>query len=125
MDWSKILSDILAAVLLAILPPLAVYLVKWLRAQAAYLVNKIEQNAPDWADTLRYAASLAVAAAEQANLAGALEDKKTYAISIVEMYLARYGFIVDLDLIDAEIERQVLEQFPHEEPETPEPTEQP
>lgn len=79
--------------------------------------SQIRQWKPDVADEMYYAAKFAVAAAEQVGLTGALKDlaesKLDYAIDMAERYLAENGIkAIDLDLLRAAIEAQVMAQFP-------------
>jgi hypothetical protein len=65
---------------------------------------------PTLADQLSFYAKIAVEAAEQAGLAKIVTDKKEYAIDIVIRWLDANGLNgVDVELIAAEIERQVRE----------------
>jgi hypothetical protein len=111
-DWSGLLSTCIQAVALVALPLLAKYAVSWMTAQREYLEKQARAYAPDEMDILIEAARMAVGAAEQSKLAGLVEDKKQYAIGVVEQWLSTKGFVVDLHLIEAEIERQVGLQFP-------------
>jgi hypothetical protein len=112
-------SNLLVQILVVALPPLVVALLAWLFAQIKMNWAKAKQAAPELCYALEEAASLAVKAAEQSKLAGFISDKKTEALKIAELYLASRGFKVDLRLIEASIERAVLEYFPHEdEPKT-------
>ena len=111
MDWMPILSKVLEAVLIALLPPLAVGLVGLVVALFRKWWIQAKEYAPQITDLLEEAAKLAVRAAEQAGIAELIEDKKQYAIQIVELWLEARGVTVDIDLIDAAIEAAVLLQF--------------
>ncbi len=112
MDWMPILSKVLEAVLIALLPPLAVALVGLVVALArkAWMQAK-DSFAPQITDLLEDAAKMAVRAAEQAGIAELIDDKKQYAIQIVELWLEARHVSVDIDLIDAAIEAAVLKEF--------------
>jgi len=56
-------------------------------------------------------ATIAVRAAEQANIAGLIKDKKQYAVEILDKSLKDHGFNVNLDVISAAIEAAVLQEF--------------
>jgi hypothetical protein len=109
MEWMPILSKVVEAVLVAILPPLAVALIAWLIGLAKKAWAEFKLINPTVADYLEYAARFAVEAAEQAGAAKLIEDKKEYAIRIAEVWLAEYHVTIDIDLIDAAIEKAVRE----------------
>lgn len=112
IDYSSILQTILLAIIAAVVPSI----IAWLKAQAAYLVEKIRAAQPELTDYLRDAADIAVRAAEQSKLAGLIEDKKDYALEVAEAWLEARGVTIDLHLLEAAIEAAVGENFPHEEP---------
>ena len=114
MEWMPIISKVLEAVLIAILPPLAVALVSLLLGLAKELWARAKLLNPTVTDYIELAAEFAVQAAEQAGAAELIEDKKQYAIQIAEAWLEAHHLTVDLDLIDAAIEKAVLELFPNE-----------
>jgi hypothetical protein len=93
------------------LPALASAAFAWLfsLAKKAWLDFKAKRAGS--ASVLEEVAKLAVLAAEQANIAGMIEDKKEYALDIAEKRLSEYGLKVDLDMISAAIEAAVMEQF--------------
>jgi hypothetical protein len=111
MDWMPILSKVLEAVLIAVLPPLAVGLVGLVVALFRKWWIQAKEYAPQVTDLLEEAAKMAVRAAEQAGIAQLIEDKKQYAIQIVELWLEARHVSVDIDLIDAAIEAAVLKEF--------------
>lgn len=104
MNWNEILGAVLQAVLIAILPTLAVAAFKWLWAKASTVWAELSERYPTVTDLLRQSACIAVSAAEQAGAAGLITEKKQYAIGIAEKWLAEHGVVLDLDLIDAAIE---------------------
>ncbi len=110
MDWMPIFSKVLEAVLIAVLPPLAVAVLGLVIALArkAWMQAK-DSFAPQITDLLEDAAKMAVRAAEQAGIAELIDDKKQYAIQIVELWLEARHVSVDIDLIDAAIEAAVLQ----------------
>lgn len=121
IDWNVVLSSVLQAVLIAVLPPVVVVGLVWLRAQTAWLWAKVREWNPSVADILEEGAEFAVKAAEQAHIGKLVEDRKAYAIEIAEKWLELKGITVDLDLLDAAIEKAVIENFP--KPALPTPTE--
>lgn len=78
----------------------------------------VKKTKPDIARELQNAAEFAVRAAEQVGLSGALKtlatSKLEYAIGVCESFLEKQGVKgVDLDLIRAAIEAEVIKSFPH------------
>ena len=116
-----IVSKVLEAVLIAILPPLAAAMVAWMLAKAKEGWARAKRWNPTVTDLIEEAAKFAVRAAEQAGAAELIADKKAYALQIAEAWLAQRNITTDLDLIDAAIEAAVLELFSDDKPEeTPE-----
>jgi len=115
MEWMPVLSKVLEAILIAILPPLAVALVSFVVAKAKDVWERAKQWNPTVTQYLEQAAVFAVQAAEQAGAAALIEDKKQYAIQIAEAWLAANHITTDIDLIDAAIEKAVLELFNSDE----------
>ena len=111
MEWMPILSKVIEAILIAILPPLAVVLVSVVLAHAKKLWADLKQRYPSVTDLVEQAAVFAVQAAEQAGAAELIKDKKEYAIQIAEAWLVANHITTDIDLIDAAIEKAVLELF--------------
>jgi hypothetical protein len=111
MEWMPILSKVLEAVLIAVLPPLAVALVGLVVSLVRKWWIEAKLYAPKITDLIEDAARLAVRAAEQAGAAQLIEDKKQYAIEIAEKWLEARGLTVDIDLLDAAIEAAVLQLF--------------
>ena len=111
MEWMPILSKVIEAILIAILPPLAVVLVSVVLAYAKKLWADLKQRYPSVTDLVEQAAVFAVQAAEQAGAAELIKDKKQYAIQIAEAWLEANHITTDIDLIDAAIEKAVLELF--------------
>ncbi len=118
MEWMPILSKVIEAILIAILPPLAVVLVSVVLAHAKKLWADLKQRYPSVTDLVEQAAVFAVQAAEQAGAAELIKDKKEYAIQIAEAWLVANHITTDIDLIDAAIEKAVLELF-NSDDETP------
>ncbi len=110
IDWTVIIQAVLLAIIAAIVPSL----VKWLQAQAAYQLVRAKHYQPELTAYLTECATFAVRAAEQSALAGLIENKKQYALEVGEKWLATKGIIIDLHLLEAAIEKAVLDEFPHE-----------
>jgi len=111
MDWMPVLSKVIEAILIAILPPLVAFLVSIGLAYAKRVWGDLKQRYPSVTDLVEQAAVFAVQAAEQAGAAELIKDKKEYAIQIAEAWLEANHITTDLHLIDAAIEKAVLELF--------------
>ena len=118
MEWMPILSKVIETILIAILPPLAVVIVSAAVAYAKRLWNDLKLRYPSVTELIEEAAVFAVQAAEQAGAAELIADKKQYAIQIAEAWLEANHITTDIDLIDAAIEKAVLELF-NSDDETP------
>ena len=111
MEWMPILSKVIEAILIAILPPLVAFLVSIGLAYAKRVWGDLKQRYPTVTELIEQAAVFAVQAAEQAGAAELIKDKKEYAIQIAEAWLEANHITTDIDLIDAAIEKAVLELF--------------
>ena len=111
MEWMPILSKVIEAILIAILPPLIVALITFLIVKAKEVWARAKAWNPTVTEYLEKAARFAVQAAEQAGAAELIKDKKQYAIQIAEAWLEANHITTDIDLIDAAIEKAVLELF--------------
>jgi len=114
MDWMPVISKVLEAVLIAILPPLAVALVSLILGYAKELWARARLLSPAVTEYIELAAEFAVQAAEQAGAANLIADKKAYALEIAERWLEAHKLFVDLNLVDAAIEKAVSELFPNQ-----------
>ena len=111
MDWTGILSRVLEAILVAVLPVLFASLAGFLVAKAKLFWAQAKEWNPTVTDLAERAAHFAVVAAEQAGAAKLIEDKKAYALNIAELWLKERNITIDLYLLDAAIEKAVLEAF--------------
>ena len=111
MDWTGILSRVLEAILIAVLPVLFASLAGFLVAKAKLLWAQAKDWNPTVTDLVERAARFAVIAAEQAGAAELAKDKKQYALNIAELCLKERNITIDLYLLDAAIEKAVLEVF--------------
>ena len=111
MDWMPVFSKVIEAILIAILPPLVAFLVSIGLAYAKRVWGDLKQRYPSVTELIEEAAVFAVQAAEQAGAAELIADKKQYAIQIAEAWLVANHITTDIDLIDAAIEKAVLELF--------------
>lgn len=108
LDFVSVFAE---GVLLAIAPVLASMVAAWLIAQVKTAWAKAREAAGEWVWVLDAIADKAVQAAEQANMAGLIQDKKAYALDLAQQFLSEQGYKIDVSLIDAAIEAAVLEQF--------------
>jgi hypothetical protein len=119
MDWNLILSQVITAVLIALLPPLAVAAIRFLWAQGKLVWEKAKTWNPAVTALIEQAAQFAVIAAEQAGAAKLITDRKAYALKVAEAWLAERGLTIDLDLLDAAIEKAVYDEFKSDKPRLP------
>lgn len=105
IEWNVITSQVITAVLKVIIPVAVALVLKW----AGELWLKIKGENPELADVLSYAAELAVEASEQIFGSGQGEQKKQYAIKAIQNVLAKYGLVIDVEVIADAIEREVYE----------------
>ena len=94
------------------LPILSGFLIALLKSWIDAKVAEIEANKPKLADAIKQAVGLAVAAAEQMELSGFIEDKKNYALIVAQEWLDRNGWEeVNITVLEAAIEAEVLKAF--------------
>ncbi len=115
--WVDLLEKLLVA-FVSFAAPLAV---AWLFAQFKLVWAKFKAEKPDTAWLLEQAASMAVKAAEQANVAQHLDSKKDYALEVANKWLAAHGVPIDTFLLDAAIEAAVFDELNKNKPQ-PKPT---
>ena len=109
----NVLQEFVMGLLLAALPVLAAFAIRALKAWADKLLSDLEANKPNVAWAIENAAEIAVRAAEKMEFSKFIDDKLTYAFEIAQRYLASAGWDeVDVELIRAAIEAEVLKQFP-------------
>lgn len=102
------MQALLQTVLMAVLPVLAAALVNWALKAARTETGKWNQQT---LTTLFWLAGMAVRAAEQAEIAGYITDKKKFAIEYVETWFSTHGIPIDVDTLSAAIEAAVMEEF--------------
>ncbi len=107
-EISPVLIAVINAILMAALPTLAVTLIGAIGAWARKEWALFKAAQPTFANQLATYARIAVEAAEQAGLAKLIASKKEYAVEITVRLLSQAGLNgIDVELIEAEIERQV------------------
>lgn len=112
MVWKEFVSVFAQEFLSIVLPVLASLLAGLVIAWISKVVAEIKGKMDDrfiW--VFDEAVRVAVLAAEQAELAGYIANKKAYAIDIAQRYLESRGFKIDLALLSDRIEAAVMEQF--------------
>lgn len=107
MTFLDALSIFLQGLLEAALPVLASLLVAWGLPRVIAAWQKLKAANPDEIAVLEEIASMAVHAAEQEAIAGYIEDRKAYALDVVQAYLAKYNIKVNVAVILAAIEAAV------------------
>lgn len=109
------LQAFLQELLVLIAPIIAGFVAAALTALTKKWLAELEASKPKLADAIRQAVSLAVQAAEQAGVAGLIEEKKEYALSIAESWLDQNGWDeIDLVILSAAIEAEVNRLYPNE-----------
>ena len=106
---NEVLSNVLQAVLEAALPILVSAAAAWVIGKVVELVRKLKDTNPELYEILKVIAERAVSAAEQIWGDQHGEEKKAYALNVVEKYLAAKGITLDLDIIDGYIEAAVCD----------------
>lgn len=112
--WQKFVEQLLLNAI-PLLVPLVIAFVMRLLTQ---IWSDFKRNQPNLTTWMEYAADFAVAAAEQVGASGQLKDfaasKIGYAMDLAQKYLYENGIKhIDLDLLRAAIEAEVIKQFPH------------
>lgn len=102
------LAPILVNFFAALLSLLAVYVIRWVKAKTAAV---LEESSPNVRWLLKEGATMAVRAAEQLGLKDEAFDKYKYAFEVLQTWLDDHGIEADVKLIEAAIEAAVLEEF--------------
>jgi len=115
-DFINVLQEFAFNLAIAILPVIAGFVVAALNALTKKWLADLENAKPKLYWFIDNAVELAVRAAEQSHLAGFIDDKKAYAVKIAQDYLDAEGWEeIDVSLLEAAVEAEVLKQFPKEE----------
>jgi len=95
------------------LPIISGFVIAALRALVKKWLAELEASKPKLYWYLAEAAELAVAAAEKMNASEFIDEKKQYALEIMQSWLDAHGWDeVDIELLEAALEAEVLRQFP-------------
>ena len=109
MDWVQVGKDFLSAFvqlfLVAVIPVLVTAAVAWIKGK----FQEIKEARPDIVRELSWMMPIFVQAAEQAKVAGLIETKKDYALSLAQEWLKSKGWSLDLFLIEGLIEQAVYD----------------
>jgi len=115
MEFVDLVQAWLYNLAVAILPIIGAFVVAYLKALIEKKMVDIAEAKPQLADAIRQAVNLAVKAAEQAGFAGFVDEKKQYALNIAQIWLNENGWDeVDIDVLEAAIEAEVLALFNEE-----------
>jgi len=93
------------------LPILASMAAAWLFAKVREAWGKLKEKHFDEIVFLEEIAQMAVLAAEQSGLSGAIQNKKAYALDLVENALLERGIKINIHEIEAAIEAAVMAEF--------------
>mgnify|MGYP000877111577 CR=1 FL=1 len=107
----EFVSVFLEKLAMYMLPPLAALLAGWIVAQTKLLLAKAKAMNPTLMEQVEWVAKMVVQAAEQAGIAGLIEDKKVWAVEQAEKMLLAQGLKVDLDVIATAIEAAVWSEI--------------
>ena len=109
----NVLQEFVMGLLVLALPVLAAFAIRALKLWGDKFLANLESNKPSLHWALEEAVEVAVRAAEKMEFSKFIDDKKSYAFEIVQRYLDEQGWNeVDVELIEAAIEAEVLKQFP-------------
>ena len=112
-QFVDLLQEFVFNLLVLALPVVAGLVIALLRAWVKKALADVERAKPELFWVLEQAVDIAVRAAEQMELAGFIDDKKQYALDVAQSYLDSEGWDeVDVDILEAAIEAEVLKQFP-------------
>lgn len=114
-ELTNALVAALQAILVVVLPILATFVVQWLKAKVAAVKNGMDADL-FW--RLEQAALIVVKAAEQMHANETIQDKKKYALALLNDFLMTRGIKLDLNMLEALVESAVLTEFnrPDERP---------
>lgn len=107
--------DLLGKVLVIVIPPVAAALTAMLIAFFKAKWQEYKNSKPNYAWDIETFAAQAVKAAEQMGALAKLKeeafDKKSYAISVVQSWLAKNKIDIDFEVIEAAVEAAVFEEI--------------
>ena len=107
-----LLQEFVFNLMVLALPIIAGFVIALLKAWIEKVLADVEEARPKLADAIRQAVSLAVKAAEGLSLAGVINDKKSYALSIAQIWLDEEGLgEINLGILEAAVEAEVLKVF--------------
>lgn len=111
LEFSQVLSSFIETFLIACATAFAPLAVAWIIGRVRLVWGQLKAERTAEAYVLEELAGMAVKAAEQAKVAELIDDKKTYALSVMESWLEQRGYSINLHAISAAIEAAVYEEF--------------
>jgi hypothetical protein len=111
LEFSQVLSSFIETFLIACATAFAPLAVAWIIGRVRLTWASIRSEHVAEAYVLEELAAMAVKAAEQAKVAQLIEDKKAYALSVMESWLEQRGYSINLHAISAAIEAAVYDEF--------------
>ena len=114
--WVTLLQQILVIALPTLATALTALVGAWILQKSREIGKKISVQQMQ---SIEWAVSVAVNAAEQAGLAKLIEDKKQYAIGLAQQYLSKQGIPVDVSLLEGLVEAAVKAEINTVAPGTP------
>jgi hypothetical protein len=112
----EVLWDFVQAFLVALAPILATALVSLLIAFVKSKWAAFKLGNPDEAYIISQVVDIAIKAAEEAQLAGLITEKKQYALSVAQEWLTGKGIKIDISALEAAIEAAVWDEFNADKP---------
>lgn len=110
-QYSQYYNVFIQQVLQLLAPVVAAMVVGYGIQGFRWMQQKIKNEQPDVYGVLSFVTAAAVKSAEQAKIANLIQDKKAYAITLIEERLKTYGITLELHDIEAEVEKAVYEEF--------------
>ena len=105
------LSQLAQGVLLAFVPVLVTLITSFVVAKVKGAWSQFKDEQAGWAGIIEELAAIVVKSAEQANIAGLIDDKKSYAVQTLQLWLDEKGIKIDIAVIEAAIEAAVFDEF--------------
>lgn len=117
-EISQFVVIVLMGIIGTVIPPLTLFVVRWISAKAEELKNN---SSAEQIYQFTVMVKMVVHAAEQSGLVGLIEDKKQYAIDTLQAIVDARGWKIPIAQIEAEIEAAIhqgleMVQLDDEEP---------
>ena len=111
MELNEVISLFLQSFLEAVIPLVVGLVAAWLLPKVIKVWKDLKAGNPEEVYLIEQIAAMAVHAAEQEAIAGFIVDRKEYAITVAEQWLAKYGIKLDISVLAAIIEAAVKEEL--------------